>query len=995
MASTVHAAASGSVFCTASADKASAGFDEALDPTSSHACGSADDYKILRPGDFKRVKSQLSLRSRPVSRIDFGSESLGLAASSSSPTNANESTRDASPLPPDFDLIIKNPPHDLAERESGDRATFGNWQDSDSSDLEEDAALAPESNEHPELSDELLHTVDESDAHPTKADLAAPTSSPRVHDAHLDQLKQEADQVWATYRSGMVPQQSHPALDLSLINSRTTRPQPAQIPERLTSLRRSSTAVVDAIPAAHSKQSRNSVATSSSQSHLSHVDLRSDVQTFPRITSCLSHGSLMSGRGPPSSDLHFHRPYTASIVSSTSEHSFLSYQHSFESGISPLLLHRAGAPGRLPGQSLRPVTSGSIPNMHVGASDFVPTRHTLPTAAPRPETSNQLTAEQRRQQVRRTKKLTHMLGEEMLLASNTLPSRTHRASVSSDLRGKHRPQSMAFAADLTASNPAFASITGNKTRTLSRKLLHSRSHGTKSLDRALCDMMMQPAASAPASLNRKAAAVLGIAHPYAPGAYNRASVEEMLASDEELDRLTDRQPRTFIPSGLEDFNEPTPKVAQLAAFSAAALDEGASPTLPQDGPFRAFDQSYLDQALAESESRKLAAARHERRRRVAKMSRWLGEAVPAELIISGAGQHQNTYIRSTEAPIDPTQSSISHESATYSASELGGTRRGPTRSSVSVCNTSNGHGSVSHEGSIVSNLQSFMSIESSDDESDHEPAPIVNCGAAQPQRRVVERRSVTSSPASVPSALPDRISAYRNSIDSWEYLLNTNDHDRLTELASIFHDTRTTAPDVATGRTLPLIARPPRSPARPRTSPAVPTIPLSHSYDGFSTASRPVQLSSGVGGVPRRSAAFLELTDSDSDSSDADDELHDIDDLTPCYAATLRQRRLGSHDRSISKLSNFFGSTPSQIVRSQSVIRAGGFASSSGDSDHTEKHQRATANGSKASQPDTLRHVLRSLEQEALNDSNLTTVQKSEISRKVHLLKKRTTKMFA
>jgi hypothetical protein len=39
--------------------------------------------------------------------------------------------------------------------------------------------------------------------------------------------------------------------------------------------------------------------------------------------------------------------------------------------------------------------------------------------------------------------------------------------------------------------------------------------------------------------------------------------------------------------------------------------------------------------------------------------------------------------------------------------------------------------------------------------------------------------------------------------------------------------------------------------------------------------------------------------------------------------------------------------------------------------------------------------MLRSLEEEAMDDSKLNPFQKSEISRRVHRLKKRTTKIFS
>ncbi|TKY90616.1 hypothetical protein EX895_000614 [Sporisorium graminicola] len=983
-------AAPASFFSHDSASVASC-FGDAPGSSSSHHTSAVDvdDYRILQPGDFKRVKSHMSLRSSlrsmPASRVDHG---LDLASSPPATTSSHNNTAsaslDASLLPPDFDLVIQSRPKQLIQRQSGDRATFGPWQhDSDGdSDADDELATVPTqlNNNSKSLhrnvdndSDAESVTTPHDDAQHVPSSTAAPDASslspPSVQDPHLHQLKQEAHEVWAAYRSSMTPQ--HRSLASDRNNDAT---QPAHIPPRVTSSQRSSLVVLNALPSMGIEQPRGSSATSSNHSHSSSQHTRLPSESFSRLSASVSHGSGTHWRAPLSSDFHSHRPYTASILSSASEHSFLSYQNSFESGMSPLLLDRYVTSSRLPARrAQRPATSGSIPVTPARVSHYTPSA----AASTRPATTNELTAEERRQQVRRTKKLTQMLGEEMLFTE------PHSSHVRSDLRSRSRPQSVPFGSHprgVPASAPAFASTAGSKTRALSRKLLHSRSHGAKSLDHAFSDMT-QPPTVTPIGLNRKAAAVLGIPHPYSSGALARVSGEEMLASDDELDAMRGMHPRSFIPSGLEEFNEPTPKVAQLATFSAAALDEAASPTLPQDGPFRVFDRSHLDHALVMSESRKLAAARDERRRRVAKMSRWLGEAVPAELILSGSDQRKNAVICSTEARVPSHQSETSHDSAAYTVSE------------VSHTTSSTGHGSLSQQGSA--NLQSFISIDSSDDESDDEAeaAPAVDTPMQRSQEELGAVEPSSSSPA---AAVRDSISAYRTSIESYEYLLE-NDHERLTELASIFHGTRVAAPSVAAVvvQTMATVARPPRSPARPRTSPAAAAVFSSLVDAGHGSGARSSTLSSSVGGVPRRSAAFLDLTDSESDSTEADEELLDIDDLSPCYSATLRQRRLDSHDRSISKLSKIFGSTPSQIVRLQSDIAAA--AASSTDSVVFKQDYAAAAQSrvGGAKRGDALRHVLKSLEEEALDDSKLNVLQKSEISRKVHLLKKRTSRMFA
>ncbi|KAJ1031041.1 hypothetical protein NDA18_002263 [Ustilago nuda] len=985
-------------------DYASAFANEPTSSASSHSSSSLHDRRVLQPDDFKRSKNQLSSRSRPASRIDYIANS-GSTSPAALISHIPRCSQGASPLPPNFDLVFHSRHKVLVDLEGGNRETFGSWNEDaeGSEDQSHGVVLTDPKEELATVAGEALD--DESIPVQPQPELAPASSSSPPSDAHLTQLKQEADEVWNSYRPGMTPQQSTVALESELDSRSNASDQPANIPQRVTSLRRNSTIVLTSLLKHDSHHQRDSVAIVSSQYHASSSQVhdravpsarsaRPEFETFPRITTSISSGA--SFRGPSSSDMHFQRPYTASILSFTSEGSFLSYQNSFESGISPLLLNRTPTLTRMSGRIQRPATSGSIPYSASAELNF-----SRPLPSPgmlnRPETSNQLTAEERRQQVRRTKKLTQMLGEEMLLAPNT--SRSLGPSVDSSRNKKCRPQSMPFNNDpvgMPSSAPPFGSMTGSKTRALSRKLLTSRSQLGKSWGHAFAGLDSAPVQG----LNRKAAAILGLPHPYSSNALNKTTGVKFLESEDVLEEINPTA-RPFIPTRMEGFNEPTPKVAQLIAFSAAALDGGAPPTLPQDGVFRPFDSTHLDRALAMSESRKLAAARDARRRRVAKISRWLGEAVPAELIHSGTRQSLNSVtIRSTGAPVSSDPSLMSHDSD-YTVSNRSCARL--TQSS-SPCNSSSlAHRSLSHESSVASGLQSFMSIDSSDDEDD-------SVAVSAPRGPLAERRSAGPSPLSNTAALPvtsDSIYSYRNSIESYEYLLD-HDHERLSELASIFHDTRipiAVANNTTTVDTVvPRFTRPPRSAARSQTSGStVTTHPdpifsrLSQTYSsaGHSPATRPIT-SASVGDMSRRSAAFLELSDSESDSSEAEELYSDEFDFSP---STIHQRRMDSHDRSISKLSNFFGSTPSQIVRSQSVIRA---ATSSADSISTvEIPISATAGkmgwgrGRAPSQPDALKTILRSLGEKTMDDSKLTSFQKSEISRKVHLLRKRTTEMFA
>lgn len=954
-----------------------------------------DDCRVLQPGDFSRVKTQqIQQQARRASHIDYD---LDAQTSSSTATTSNQisPTHNVSLLPADFGLVIQSRPRALADRKGRDRATFGPSDDDLDGSEVDTADIAPR--------DFTMDSVSVADAGsdpesvlPSNNDVAVASSSLEIPDAsstegdaHLSQLKREAQQAWESYKPGKTAQQCN----LPSANDRraaaSTVSQPAQIPQRFASLGRSSFQI-KAVPNSDTEQPRSSVATASSLALATSAH-----DTGPRSSQSitpLSRTLAASSRGPHTSDMHSHRPYTASSLSSASEGSFLSYQQSFDSAMRPLLLGRSVTSTQLSGRPQRPVTAGSIPTAAIASSDLQYSRPLPPLPSNRPETSNRLSAEERRLQVRRTKKLTQMLGEEMLLATNATAHDSNAARQSLSLgpsadqrRKKSRPQSMPFSGDAygtAALVPPFGVTTGSKTRALSRKLLQSRSHVAKIWDHDSSELE-HPSTSAPVQgLNRKSAAILGLAHPYSSGALSRHTLEY----DEELDVVEEIQHsgHPFIHASLEEFNEPTPKVAQLAAFSAAALDEGASPTLPQDGPFSSFDPSHLHQALAMSESRKLAAARNERRRRVAKMSRWLGEAVPADLISSDARQNQKAVICSTGVPASSHPSSISHDSAGYTASEVGSTNH--AASSIAADTASHDEGFVSRDDSIASGMQSFMSIDSSDEESDDEGTPAANV-EPKVRRALTQRRSVIPLPLA-----SDSISSYRNSIDSYEYLLE-NDHKRLSELATIFNDARTSANTVPQPPTAS-ITRPPRSPARPRTSPATGSARPDNSRTSQpllakeGQAIRRLTTSESVDGANRRSAAFLELSDSESDSSEAD-ELHDGDDFS-FYSSSLRSRPMSSHDRSISKLSNFFGSTPSQIVRSQSDFRP---ARPSADSIPVAGNANK-AQCSRVSQPDALKTILRSLEEEAMDDAKLTSLQKSEISRRVNLLKKRTTKIF-
>ncbi|ETS63612.1 hypothetical protein PaG_01911 [Moesziomyces aphidis] len=982
-------------------------FGEVTGSTSSHGSSGLDDYKVLQPGDFARMKGQLSLRSRPASRIDWVIDSDQYNAIAASPGVPNL-LHDASPLPPDFDLVLPARQHHLHDQATSNRATFGPWSDESEHTHEGAAAWADAKEDLLSVADEgsdtdaALQTNDtalqSTQAQPAAAPLSAEEETPQAvkQDTHLSQLKMEAEAAWANYRPGLRPLISEHE---SLASTSSTPGTPAQVPQRLASLRRSSLVAHAALAkpqqgsnhnysASHSSISLSSLAHDTGTPSSLHAKL--EPEYVPHPARPFGRGSLGSIRASPS-EARFQRPYTASILSSTSEGSLLSYQNSFESGLSPLLLNRAATSGRLHGRSQRPATAGSITVSAAPLRDLHLPRPHLSASSGRPETTNQLSAEERRQQVRRTKKLAQMLGEEMLFATNAHsqqldPAPRSHSLVASPADGrsrKHRPQSMPFSATGHVDAPGtFASNAGSKTRAFSRKLLHSRTHGVKSWDHASSGLNQN---AVYLNLNRKAADVLGIPHPYSSNARANVYAGDTFSSDEELNRVEEIRSHTrpFVPSGLEEFNEPTPKVDQLAAFSAAALDEAASPTLPQDGPFRPFDRSEIDQALAVSESRKLAAARDERRRRVAKMSRWLGEAVPAELISSGTKAGPGAVIVST-GPSDPARFG-SPATTTSDAHSLCGAP------SSSACQpSSRSHGSISHESSVASNLHSFMSIDSSDEESGDDAAPTIATG-----RVLTDVRLVASSPRSRAServAASDSLSTYRNSIESYEYLLE-NDRRRLGELASIFQHGRS-APRPSTVDTISARSRPIRPNGRPQTSPVTGSMPdgrrrgfQSLGHADYESDERP----------PRPSAAFLELSDSESDSSEAD-ELPESDDASS-FPTSRRQRAAHLHDRSISKLSNFFGSTPSQIVRSQSDMRV---ATSSVDSVSTvgngslNSRPARGGNGMRSlSQPEALKTMLRSLEEEAMDDSKLNPFQKSEISRRVHRLKKRTTKIFS
>ncbi|PWZ02635.1 hypothetical protein BCV70DRAFT_3662 [Testicularia cyperi] len=984
--------------------------------TTSSVCSSSgsthDEYRVLQPGDFRRTKSHLVLRPGSASRTGL-SEVLEFSHAAGSRTSSQTGSISVSPrLRAEPELVDAGRTRPRVAhgrrtfgRRSGSKPSTADSLDATALDTQEelvsldDASMGPDSDVEDDVQEAKVTTGVTS-----PIDHAQSSTLLSSNNSELMQLKQQASQAWAQYRTVSSPNwpssdEGHGAILTSV--------QPKYIPQRVTSLRRSSV-VLSAMPRIRSgsastvtgatTKSRSAPSTSARAAFdilFSDATAAKEYRPSTAASAFASEPPRRSSAPQPDQALSHRRtrPHTASTMSSRSESSFHSYQNSIESGRTPLLLSQTSARRT---NALYPAAASALlgPDA-IATSSQQPWIRDSSVSQARPETRNNLSVEERRQQVKRTQKLTKMLGEEMLLAASGEQASPFGLAGRSAVEAKRkslRPQSVSL--PFNDSLPPIVAPTiirpsTNKGYTLAQKLRSGRLHTSKSVGDVFASDLAYPSQS----VSLKAATILGIPHPYSSAAFQPEPQENTMRRSACVGRES-FHPRPLIPVGFEDLNEPTPKISQLAAFAGAALDEALSPTLPQDPTFEPFETLRVDHEVAAAEARELAVLREERRRRVAKMSRWLGEAVPVSLVAPRQSQkvRLSTISHGTHVEAALLQDSLdsSHSSTRVSRSLACDHRDRSEREAA----FSDSHSSLalpeapwsgSHDHSSPrSNLQSFMSIDSSDSEDEgerHGPSsssrrPLALSTAHGEASQSGARAAVTG-----PQQGLDALSAYRKSIDSYDYLLR-NDRERLSELASMFTGSQschmTRSGDALFRHSGSLTSRAYSSASH------VPSLAhCERKRRGSHNVCEDAQgnhLSASVGDQPRRSAAFLELSDSGSESSD----LEDIAEEGFKPRSISRHSSIPASDRSLSKLSNFFGSTPSQIIRSQTFHSMA--LPAEGEFQGSKDRQM--------SNPEALRTILRSLEEEALDDTKLNMFQKSEITRKVQLLRKRTTKMF-
>lgn len=279
-------------------------------------------------------------------------------------------------------------------------------------------------------------------------------------------------------------------------------------------------------------------------------------------------------------------------------------------------------------------------------------------------------------------------------------------------------------------------------------------------------------------------------------------------------------------------------VLGIHPYSSAATPSRATSLSPKPCPVGARSSNDAETCAA-SDEEQAAFLRGMRRRRLAKMSRWLGEAIPVELISSTTTRNHHKddqHDKSDETchiPWADVLATHCAQSDTLSQSFAPYEDR---------------------RGSNPSPMESFMSVDSSDSEDE---------SAESHPRRFRRPASSTGTPAPLDAEVGQEPCADVSDLPQGDILTRCERSERER------------------------LAR-----------------------------------SSTLDDVPRRSAAFLDLADTEScvsqpgfDATIDDTNLAGVQayQTTPYVAAS-------ASDRSISKLSNFFGSTPSQIVRSQSEL---------------------------------------------------------------------------
>ena len=585
--------------------------------------GHGTPHKIFSPDDFKRTRS--SLTSQPLRSRN------GRAPGSPDTTNLTDFS-DSGSAPINFTSS-----HDSAP---SNHDTFGHSMSPTKSPRLR-ATIVP--SYYNESREELVSLEGESveddqdSASPSSLEatlLATPTASRRESESSCI-LKEEAAQEWARYdlRRTMLKSPTPKLVADTFFNN------PPSVGAGSSSPVPRSSIVLSALPKDGNIRRSASLA--------SYLDCNTtppslDESCSSSIFTEIKQSGLSDGVhgfvGRPESGLGIQ--YPASIVSATTASmSPLSVHLSLDSGVVPLLR-----------------TTSLRDEDKLVATNSVE-RASRTNDLPRPVTTNQLTPEERRHQVRRTKKLVQVLGEEMLYMESNKPFAPNQASGAS--------KSASYSRDTEAFKQGFVrTSTGENTtkefESLTRLRPSSAVSHSSSLNSMSSSVSIDPMSNSRSGrwrIRRDKRESLDEALPFR---MNGAALDSLPTSSSSGQVSTTLSPKAASILGISLNHVRSTKVHSTAESGHEGLagrvrraeqndNSGPSPSRHTEQ-----DTSSHPNALERARPRKNASqysfhgspqvssattvpagskqSREERRRKVAKMTRWLGEAVPVELV---------------------------------------------------------------------------------------------------------------------------------------------------------------------------------------------------------------------------------------------------------------------------------------------------------------------------------------------------------------------------
>ncbi|KAN0062291.1 hypothetical protein ACQY0O_005473 [Thecaphora frezii] len=699
-------------------DVSAAAIPEAVDKRRSQgstASSSSDvAHRLLSPDDFKRIKAHLVLGPRALSRASIRDSpdiqrfiapssplvhpSVDVAAADPAPLHngpaqaSSSSSSSSGGAPPTsrtapasvaatrlstIDSIVSKAtfgPHTLpamprtgvddAPRPSSD--SFQYWEYAEQLDLpagEASTAAKPRLRPAAATSPFTPAATTTAAAIGTTAPSQPSEQVLRPRTASSENLREEAAQAWANYRSLHRLSQTHP---------RTS----CVVPDRTTSLSPTSL-VLAALPKDRAPHRLSSINTSLE----ARVSGRQSASPSPEALLA-AFGTLRPGTDDPRASWQPGSPGSVEVLESDS----ISPPASIESFRVPLL---ASCYLRTESGLAR---KGSLGNK-MGGSSRVRRRSATTAALRRPTTRNDLTTDQRREQVRRMRKLAYLLGEESLQAvcwdvcldddDDEAPATPTAAAVNAPrprsgrrtapfprLRRRGSFDSSTVTSGLSANalrlhprRPSTVSslsslrgVDGSAALPAYRRNqpLHDQDHAPSGND---SNFLISHPNNPEDLVSAKAASILGIHHPAAradPMSFqdrpHRGAVPDDVVSLASVEVETAQADRTE-PHDSEgrsghgrngDGNEGGGGKVEEGNVAVDDDDKEAAPRLMsvESGGFVVVKPDSLGAAaepndpLAERDSP--GASREARRRRLAKMTRWLGETIPVDLVAPGS-----------------------------------------------------------------------------------------------------------------------------------------------------------------------------------------------------------------------------------------------------------------------------------------------------------------------------------------------------------------------